>query len=66
MAESFPVYCGSPVEPGSVVFKGASSHGLFGRGKITTVKVAVNLVGLPPSNAKGLESSNKHAGEIEW
>lgn len=25
------------------MFKGTSSHGLFGRGKMSTVKVAVNL-----------------------
>lgn len=62
------------------MFKGAPSHGLFGRGKMPTVKVAVNLpvkktveacgddvyeVKLHPSNTKGFESSNKPAGEME-
>lgn len=76
----------SPECHDSKLLKGASSHGLFGNGKMTTVKVAVNVSregghdlngdGLTslveicakgaPSLAKGLESSNKHAGELEW
>lgn len=69
----------SPEEYKSVLLKGTPSHGLFGRGKISTVKVAVSLsvkkavecIGceegcLHPPNTKGFESSNKHAGEIEW